>query len=94
MAITKEQVQYVAHLARIKLDAGTLEHFTSQLDGILKYMEQLNALDTTDAAATTHVVKLENVFRLDEPRPSLSPEAALQNAPDQQDGSFKVPKVI
>ena len=94
MAISREQVEYVAKLARINLDAATLQEFTSQLDDILTYMEKLNELDTTDTALTSHALKLENVFRKDEPRPGLANPQALQNAPQQENGCFKVPKII
>ena len=94
MAITKEQVCAIAQLARMDLDAATLAHVTSQLDGILAYMEQLNAVDTADTPPLSHAVRLENVFRRDERRPSLTNEQALQNAPEQSNGNFKVPKAI
>lgn len=94
MAIKKDTVQYVAKLARIKLAEETLDDFTAQLDRILKYIEKLNQLDTNNTPATSHVLGLKNVFRKDEKKPSLPAGAVLANAPEQENGCFKVPKII
>jgi len=94
MAITKDKVIYVAKLARIHLDDTSLDHFTSQLDKILSYMEKLNQLNTDDTAQTSHVMALSNVSRPDKNTASLSNEEALANAPEQENGHFKVPKII
>ncbi|MDD5745827.1 MAG: Asp-tRNA(Asn)/Glu-tRNA(Gln) amidotransferase subunit GatC [Candidatus Omnitrophica bacterium] len=94
MSITKDKIIYVAKLARIRLDEKNLDHFTSQLDKILSYMEKLNQLNTDDTAQTSHVMGLSNVFRPDENTASLSNEEALSNAPEQENGHFKVPKII
>ena len=64
------------------------------MNRILKYMKELNELNTTDIEPTTRVVSLKNVFREDEVKPSLPREKALANAPAQEYGVFKGPKVI
>ncbi|MFH2137936.1 MAG: Asp-tRNA(Asn)/Glu-tRNA(Gln) amidotransferase subunit GatC [Candidatus Omnitrophota bacterium] len=94
MSINKDQIKYVAKLSRIKLDESTLDDFTSQMDKILKYMEKLNQLDTGDSPVSTHVSDLTNVFRKDINQVSLANESVLQNAPEQENGHFKVPKII
>ncbi len=94
MSISKDKVTYVAKLARIHLDEENLDHFTAQLDKILAYMEKLNQLNTDDTAQTSHVMGLRNVFRADSTAPSLPNEEALKNAPEQENGHFKVPKII
>ena len=94
MAINKDTVKYDAKLSRIELEEKTLENFTSQMDRILTYIEKLNQLDTDNTAPTSHALELKNVFRKDENIPSLENQTALSNAPEQEDGHFKVPKII
>ena len=94
MAITRDTVEYVAKLARVRLDDRTLDDFTAQLDKILAYIEKLNRLDTKDTPPTSHVLELRNVFRKDKNKPSLPNEAVLDNAPEKENGHFKVPKII
>ncbi len=94
MAIDKNTVKYVAKLSRIEIEASTLDDFTSQLDRILTYIEKLNELDTENTAPTSHALELNNVFRKDKNTPSLDNQAALSNAPEEEDGHFRVPKII
>ena len=94
MSINKDQIKYVAKLARINLTEEKLDQFTEQMDHILNYMETLNTLDTADTPASCHVLDIKNVFRKDELLPSLSNEEVLQNAPAKENGHFKVPKII
>jgi len=65
MKITGKVVEYVAHLARLELGPEEIDLYTQQLDRILAYMDQLNALDTTGIEPTTHAIPLVNVFRED-----------------------------
>lgn len=92
--ITEEEVRYVAKLSRLDLNDREEVHFTKQLNQILDYMEKLNQLDTSNIAPTSHAVPLQNVLRPDEPRPSLSREKVLENAPQSDGVSFVVPKVF
>jgi aspartyl-tRNA(Asn)/glutamyl-tRNA(Gln) amidotransferase subunit C len=94
MSISKQQVQHVAALSRLKLTEEEIEQFTNQLNAILKFAEKLNELDTENVEPTSHVLPMSNVLRDDEVRPSLPREKALQNAPDQKDGLFRVPAVF
>ena len=94
MAITREEVLHVAKLARLKLTEEETQQYTRQLDAILNFAEQLKALDTENVPPTTHVLDVKNVMREDEVRPSWPREAVLQNAPDQEDGYFRVPDVL
>ena len=71
-----------------------METTEKALNDILGYVAELDALDMTDAQPMAHAVPLHNVFRKDEVRPSLNHDAALQNAPEEEDGYFKVPRVI
>ena len=92
--ITQEQVEHVANLARLNLSNEEKEKYTSQLNGILNFFEKLKHLDTTNVEPTSHVMDVYNVMREDENRPSVTSEEALRNAPDQEEGHFKVPPVM
>ncbi len=94
MKITKEQVEYVAHLARLDFSEAEKEKFTSQLNDILMYMEKLNEIDTAGVQPETHAISLMNAFREDIVKPSLGPEDSLANAPEEKANCFRVPRVI
>jgi len=94
MKITRKEVEYVAHLARLKLAPEEAESFTARLDEILSYFEKLKELDTTNVEPTSHSIPMVNAFREDRARPSLDVEGALQNAPEKEGNFFKVPKII
>ena len=94
MPVTIKDVEHIAELARLEFSQEEKEKFTHQLNDILKYVEKLNELDTTNVEPLSHVIDLKNVFREDEVVPSLPTEEALKNAPAKKDTLFKVPKVI
>ncbi len=94
MSITIKDVEHVAKLARLQLSEAEKEQFTEQLNAILQYAEQLNGLDTDDVPPTSHAMPLVNVMREDASRPSLPIDKVLLNAPDEEDGQFKVPAVL
>ena len=93
--LNQQDVKRIAELARLELTAEELDLFTRQLGDILAYVEQIRALDTTGVAPTSQVLN-RPVDRDDEPRPPLSREDLLRNAPDAalEAGLFKVPRVI
>lgn len=92
--ITLAEVEHVARLARLALDADEKERMRSQLDAILGYIEQLRRVDTEGVEPTAHVLPLVNILREDEVRPSYPVDAMLANAPDAQDGQFRVPRIL
>lgn len=92
--ITKEDVLHVAHLARLTFTDEEAERFTKDLGNIIEFAEQLNELDTENVKETTHVLDMKNVLREDESRDWLTREEALKNAPKQESGQVKVPKVF
>ncbi|MDO4581616.1 MAG: Asp-tRNA(Asn)/Glu-tRNA(Gln) amidotransferase subunit GatC [Bacillota bacterium] len=92
--ITAADVEYVAKLANLRFDEAEKAETAVKLGAILEYMQQLNAIDVTGVAATTHVLELTNVFREDAVGESLSNSSALANAPDKDGAYFKVPKII
>ncbi|MNJ41303.1 Aspartyl/glutamyl-tRNA(Asn/Gln) amidotransferase subunit C [compost metagenome] len=94
MSIESKDVEHVARLARLNLTDEERELFTEQLSAILKYAEKLNELDTDDVEPTTHVLPLSNVMRDDVVEESLSQEKVFRNAPEEEDGQFKVPAVL
>ncbi len=94
MPVTIQDVEHVAALARLSFSEDEKVKLTAQLNEILRYMEQLNTLDTGNVEPLSHVIELQNVFRQDVLRPSLPREEALKNAPAHTEEFFKVPKVI
>lgn len=94
MKITRKDVEHVALLARLEIAEDQIEKFTTQLDAILEYADNLSQLDTAEVKPTAHVLPVHNVMRADEVKPSLPRDLALQNAPHAEDGYFKVPKLI
>lgn len=93
-AITREQVEHVANLARLQLTEGETERYTKDLNAILDFAAKLNELDTSNVPPTSHAIDVKNVMREDVVRPSVSREDALRNAADKEDGQFKVPAVF
>lgn len=87
-------VRHVAHLARLTVTDAEVGLYAEQLSKILDYVKQLNEVDTTDVPPTAHPLPITNVFRNDTPHQPWTPEAALANAPDHQNGFFRVPKVL
>ena len=92
--VNPEVVKQVARLARLRLEGDALTRVAAQLDEILQYVQQLQAVNTAGVDPTTHVLPLCNVLRKDEPQPSLSQEAVLALAPAAQRPFIKVPKII
>ena len=80
-------------LARIALEPGDVDFYAGQLSGILAHIDRLQQLDTEDIPPTAQVVEIASRLRDDEPRPSLSQEEALANAPAAVDGFFRVPAI-
>ena len=87
-------VEHVARLARLALTPEELERFRAQLGVILEAAERVREVAAEDVPPTSHPVPLKNVLREDEPEPTLSHEDALSNAPEEEDGRFKVPRIV
>lgn len=92
--ITLEDVDYVAGLAHLTLDAETREAMARDLAGILEYMDQLEALDTSGVEPMMHVLDVSNVYREDVEGESLSPDEVFKNAPQTDGEYFLVPKIL
>ena len=87
-------VRYVANLARLELSDAEVAEFQPQLEAIVGYMETLAQLDVSGIDENAHSTPVFGRMRDDVPHPSLTPEAVLQNAPDQAQGQIRVPKVV
>lgn len=94
MSVTKEDVLYVAGLARLRLSNEETTQLAADMNQILSYMELLNQVDTTDVEPLEHVMGHEPELRADVALPPLPHEEALRNAPDADADHFRVPKVI
>ena len=94
MSLTAEQVRWVANLARLKLTSAEVELMTGQLNRIVEYVNQLQSVNTDGVEPLAHALDVANVFRADEPEPSLPTDAALANAPKRRDDFYAVPAVL
>jgi aspartyl-tRNA(Asn)/glutamyl-tRNA(Gln) amidotransferase subunit C len=94
MRLTHDEVRHVAELAKLRLTASEVEQYTEQLSAILEYAQLLQMVDTSGVPPTPFVLPLENVMREDAPEPGLANEVALANAPDSEDGFFRVRAVF
>jgi len=90
----KMDIEKVARLSRLDLSEEEKVTFGNQLEQILTYMEQLNRLDTSGVEPTSHAIPIQNVFREDVVKSSSPQEEVLAIAPDEEDGHFKVPRII
>ena len=94
MSLTAQEVQWVAHLARLQLTDAELETMTRQLGAILDYVDQLRQVKTDGVEPMAHALAVQNVFRDDEPAPSLPVADALVNAPQRRGDFYGVPAVL
>ena len=94
MSLTLDEVRKVARLARLELAEADLVRMQQQLSAILDYVAQLQQLDTEGVEPLAHPLPVQNVFRPDEPAPSLTPDEALRNAPVRHGDYFGVPAVF
>lgn len=94
MKITRDDVTYVAELARIELSDEAIDRFADQIGEILDYVDLLKQVPTDGVAPTSHAITLTNAFREDKVSESSDPDISLANAPESEDGHFIVPKVI
>jgi aspartyl-tRNA(Asn)/glutamyl-tRNA(Gln) amidotransferase subunit C len=91
LAISREQVLHVASLAHLDLTEAELEKFAEQLSAILEAVSKVSELELADVPPTSHPLDLVNVWRSDEPRPSLPLDDVFANAPEREADHFRVP---
>jgi len=94
MGLTREDVEKVSLLARLRFNEEELATLTSQLGQVVEYIRQLDELDTASVEPMAHVADIINVLVDDELKPSLDREAALANAPKRDDECYRVPAVL
>ncbi len=92
--ITQATVEKIARLANIKLNDGEADRYARQLEHVLDYIHQLNQLDTKGIPQTAHALPLKNVWRTDSVKPGLTQPEALAQAPEAQQGCFRVPRIM
>lgn len=93
MTITQETVEHVAKLARLELTEAEIEKYTRELAGILTWVEQLNELDLSQVEVPMSLEHRVN-FREDEARRRFQRDELLKNAPEAEEGFFRVPQIL
>jgi aspartyl-tRNA(Asn)/glutamyl-tRNA(Gln) amidotransferase subunit C len=94
MPLDRAAVDHVARLARLDLSEDERARMQSELTQILGHAERIQSLDLDGVEPTSHAVSLVNALRPDEVTESLDPPVALENAPQEEDGRFRVPRII
>ncbi|MCH7663116.1 MAG: Asp-tRNA(Asn)/Glu-tRNA(Gln) amidotransferase subunit GatC [Chloroflexi bacterium] len=94
MALTRDEVEHIAHLARLQLSEDEKERFRKQLSSILEHVAKLQDLDTEHIQPMSSVVVARSRLRVDEVGECLTPEQLLSNAPDVESKQFRVPLVL
>jgi aspartyl-tRNA(Asn)/glutamyl-tRNA(Gln) amidotransferase subunit C len=94
VSLTSTDVAHLAHLARLELTEAEVATYVGQLSGILDSVAEVSRVATPDIVPTTHAVPLSNVYRDDVIRPGLTHDEALDQAPAQSEGRFRVPQIL
>ncbi len=94
MAVTKEQVKYIASLAKLEIDEKSLDAFTEEMEQIIEFADSLNKIDTDGIEPTAHIQGIENVLREDSEPVIFDTQKLLANAPQKAGSCFSVPKVV
>ena len=94
MSLSREQVEKVSLLARLRLSETELATLTAQLAQVVDYMDLLGELDTENVEPMAHAVEISNVFREDELRPSFDRAEMLARAPHADGEFYLVPAVL
>lgn len=94
MPLSPQEVEHIAKLARLELTDAQKTRYREQLEAILEHVAKLQELDTKDVPPTASVSVGQMPLREDEPRPGLSKDELLKNAPEQDRDQFKIPPVF
>ena len=94
MVVSKEEVLHIAKLANLNLKDEEVDEYAKNLQDILNFVDILNNVDTENVEESIGTVNTSNVFRKDEIKECTNRDLLLENAPEQEDGMFKIPKVI
>ena len=94
MEICKEEILHIAKLANLKLNEEEIPEYIKNLQDILNFANIVNKADVEGLDIAAGVIEKCNVFRKDEIKVFEDNKALLQNAPEQKDNMFRVPKVL
>ena len=94
MAVSKEEILHIAKLADLKINENEIDEYAKNLEDILDFMKVLDSVNTDNVEESIGTLNNVNVFRKDEIKEFEDKEALLQNAPEQEDNMFRIPKVI
>ena len=94
MAISEQEVRHVATLARIALTDEQVATLQYELSSILDHIDEIQKLDLAGVEPTAHPLHVVNVTRADEPKPGLTQEQAIANAPESSGGAFLIPRIV
>lgn len=94
MSVSKKDVEHAARLARLGLTEEEKKIFTEQLSNILDYANTINKLDTKGIEPTSHAIPMKNIFRDDKAIPCKDTDSIIKNAPEEEEGMFKVPRIL
>lgn len=92
--ITRDEIVHISKLAMLNLSEEEIDNYTKDMQEILAYAEMINKIDTSSTDETIGAIEQKNVFRKDEIKEFKTREELLQNAPSQDEGMFRIPKVI
>ena len=92
--VTTKDIEYVAHLAKLKLSDEEKERLVGQMGDIVEFANKISELDTDGVNPTNHILEVKNVFREDELKESYSREDILKNAPAKEAGCIVVPSIV
>lgn len=94
MVVSKEEILHIAKLADLNIQENEIDEYAKNLQDILNFVDVLNNVNTDNVEETMGVISNSNVFRKDEIKEFGNRDILLQNAPEQEEGMFKIPKVI
>jgi aspartyl-tRNA(Asn)/glutamyl-tRNA(Gln) amidotransferase subunit C len=94
MAISREELEHVARLARLELTEEEIVMFRAQLGAVLERAQRIQSLPLDDVPPTAHPIDLSNVFRSDVVEPPPPPDVILENAPEREGQFFRVPRIL
>lgn len=94
MSISLEEVRHVARLARLELDEAEILSLQGELNALLGHFADIRNVDVSGIEPRSHAVSKENVWAADVPRPSITSQQVMRNAPASKAGLFVVPTII
>ena len=94
MEITKNMVEHLANLSRLKFTDSELEEFKKEFEKTLEQVDKLKSIDTSKLEASHNSLDAELELRQDAPQKSLEQELALKEAPEKERGMFKIKKIV